>query len=111
MLTVHFLIMVRVSPVQRGRIVFFTFPKSTDANKWIKNLKDKEKKMKAAIDEIGKQVQVLNTANEQLRAENEQLQKMLNESYDLLASFAGPEEEEDRGEEEKNQDDEFSPEF
>ena len=66
--------------------------------------------MKAAIDEIGKQVQVLNTANEQLRAENEQLQKMLNESYDLLASFAGPEEEEDRGEEEK-QADEFSPEF
>ena len=96
--------MVKVQPVQRGRIVIFTFQKSSDAKDFITNMKDKEKKMAAAIDEIGKQAQILHTANEQLRAENQELQKMLKDSYELLAAFMGPEEEE---EEEEQQEDEI----
>ena len=112
MLTVHFLIMVKVQPARRGRIVFFTFQRSSDAKDFITNMKDKEKKMAAAIDEIGKQAQILHAANEQLRAENQELQKMLKDSYEMLAAFMGPEEEEEEEEQqEENQDDIFSQEF
>ena len=74
-------------------------------------MKDKEKKMAAAIDEIGKQAQILHAANEQLRAENQELQKMLKDSYEMLAAFMGPEEEEEEEQQEENQDDIFSQEF
>ena len=106
--------MVKVQPARRGRIVFFTFQRSSDAKDFITNMKDKEKKMAAAIDEIGKQAQILHAANEQLRAENQELQKMLKDSYEMLAAFMGPEEEEGEEEEEdeiKFEEGEFSEEI
>ena len=101
--------MPKVNPVQRGRVVFFTFQNSNDAKNFINTMKEKEKKMAEAINEIGKQAQVLHEVNTRLRTENKILTSALVDAYDQLAVFFGVDEEEEEEEkQEEKQEEDFS---
>ena len=76
--------MGKVHAAQKGRILFLTFPKEVEAKNFIFNIKEKEKKMIAKINELGKQNQEITVVNTQLKEENQQLKSALAEAYEQL---------------------------
>ena len=79
--------MGKVQAAQRGRILFLTFVKEADAKNFFPNIKEREKKMAAKINDLGKQIQEITVVNVQLKEENQQLKSALTEAYDQLAVF------------------------
>ena len=86
-MTVHFTTMSKLLAAHRGRILFLTFPKEAEAKNFFPNIKEREKKMAAKINDLGKQIQEITVVNVQLKEENQQLKSALTEAYDQLAVF------------------------
>ena len=88
-MTLHFKIMVKVQAGQAGRVVFITFPSANDAKKYLTQMKDKERKLKEALDVMAAQVEILRNSNQKLQEYNESLQTALEEATTELGILYG----------------------
>ena len=76
--------MGKVHAAQKGRILFLTFPKETEAINFIPSIKEREKKAAAKINDLSKKIQEITVVNTQLKEENQQLKSALSEAYEQL---------------------------